>query len=119
MLFRLRRLHAGGEELDEFGAVVTEGAESLVGFDELGVAQKLKPVLRLGGFLESDLKECCAWHHRADGTHPDGAHWLGYRIRFWWCGVRAMDHGAGVNDGFLCTLFPEHFGNGIMQTNSF
>ena len=56
MLSRLRRLHAGCEELDEFGAVVTEGGESLVGFDELGIAQELKPVLRLCSFLERDLK---------------------------------------------------------------
>jgi len=23
--------------------------------------------------IEGVLAECCAWHHRADGTHPDGA----------------------------------------------
>ena len=56
MLFRLRRFHAGGEELDEFGAVFAKGGECLVGLDELGVAQELKPVLRLCGLLESDLE---------------------------------------------------------------
>ena len=52
----LRCLHAGGEELDEFGAVVAKGGERLVRFDELGIAQEFEPVLRLGRFLESDLK---------------------------------------------------------------
>ena len=41
MLSRLCRLHAGGEELDEFGAVVAKGGEGLVGSDELCIAQKL------------------------------------------------------------------------------
>ena len=59
MLSRLCRLHAGGEQFDEFGAVVAKGGEGLVGFDELGVAQEFEPVLRLGGFLESDLKLGC------------------------------------------------------------
>ena len=56
MLSRLRRLDAGGEELDEFGAVIAKGGEGLVGFNKFGVAQEFKPVLRLCGFLESDLK---------------------------------------------------------------
>ena len=56
MLFCLRRLHAGGEELDEFGAVVAKGGEGLVGLDQFGIAQEFKPVLRLGGFLEGNLK---------------------------------------------------------------
>ena len=36
--FYLRRLDAGGEELDEFGAVVAKRGKGLVGFDELGIA---------------------------------------------------------------------------------
>jgi len=56
MLFHLCGLDAGGEQFDEFGAVVAKGGECLVGLDELGVAQELKPVLRLCGLLESDLE---------------------------------------------------------------
>ena len=56
MLFRFRRLHAGGEEFDEFGAVVAKRDECLVGFDQRGVTQQLKPVLRLCGFLEGNLE---------------------------------------------------------------
>ena len=56
MLSRLCCLHAGGEQFDEFGAVVAKGGEGLVGFDELGIAQEFKPVLSLCGFLESDLE---------------------------------------------------------------
>ena len=62
MLFHLQRLHAGGEELDEFGAVVAKGGECLVGFDELGIAQELEPVLRLRDFFESNLKLGCEVH---------------------------------------------------------
>lgn len=52
----LRRLHACGEELDEFGAVGEEGVKSRRGVDKFAVAQELKPVFGLSRFLERDLE---------------------------------------------------------------
>ena len=52
----LRRLDAGGEELDEFGAIGEEGVKSGRGVDKFAVAQELKPVLGLCRFLERDLE---------------------------------------------------------------
>ena len=37
----LCRLHAGGEELDEFGAIVAYGSEGFVTINEFSIAQKL------------------------------------------------------------------------------
>ena len=56
LLSRLCRLDAGGEKLDEFGAVGEEGVKSGRGVDKLAVAQELKPVFGLSRFLERDLE---------------------------------------------------------------
>lgn len=40
-LSRFRRLHAGGEEFDEFGAVGEEGVKSRRGVDKFAVSKKL------------------------------------------------------------------------------
>ena len=40
-LSRFRRLHACGEEFDEFCAIVAKGGEGFVTINEFGIAQKL------------------------------------------------------------------------------
>ena len=57
--FYLRRLDAGGEELDEFGAVGAEGVKGRGRFDKLAVAEKFKPVFGLSRFLERNLELRC------------------------------------------------------------
>lgn len=40
-LSRFRRLHACGEEFDEFGAIGAYGSKGFVTINEFGIAQKL------------------------------------------------------------------------------
>ena len=56
LLSRLCRLDAGGEKLDELGAIGEEGVKSGRGVDKFAVAQELKPVFGLSRFLERDLE---------------------------------------------------------------
>ena len=56
LLSLLRRLDAGGEKLEEFGAINEERVKCRGWIDKFAVAQKIKPVLGLSRFLECDLE---------------------------------------------------------------